>query len=104
MILAPYLLKTDQAREGTKVVIGHTGDDLCPVEALLNYLNLCGGTPGTLFLNQDGTPLSQQGFVIATRQALTATNLPNEDFADHSYRIGAATTAAMVLRILLFKP
>ena len=87
--------KTDQAREGVKVVIGSTGDDLCPVMALLNYLRIRGDAQGALFRSQDGTPLSQQGFVSAIRQALTAANLPAKDFAGHSYRIGAATTAAM---------
>ena len=48
-----------------------------------------------LFLYQDGTPLSQPEFVSATRQVLTAANLPAHDFAGHSYRIGAATTALM---------
>ena len=41
--------KTDQGREGTKVVIGKTGDDLCPVSALLAYLSQRGNNPGPLF-------------------------------------------------------
>jgi len=34
------------------------------------------------------------GFIAATRQALAAANLPAHEFAGHSYRIGATTTAA----------
>ena len=71
----------DQERVGVKAIIGQTGDDLCPVKALLEYLHLRGCAPGALFLWQDGTPLSQPSFVTATRQALTAVNLPVQDFA-----------------------
>ena len=60
--LVVYLLikhsKMDQGREGDKVFIGQTGDDLCPVSALLDYLKLRGGAPGALFRWQDGFPLS----------------------------------------------
>ena len=87
--------KTDQERVGVRVIIGRTGDDLCPISALLDYLRLRGSAPGALFIWQDGTPLTQSSFVTATRQALSAANLPAQDFAGHSYRIGAATTAAM---------
>ena len=32
--------KTDQIRQGVKVVMGKTGDDICPIAALLHYLSL----------------------------------------------------------------
>lgn len=32
--------KTDQFRQGTKIVLGFTGAQLCPVSALLNYLTV----------------------------------------------------------------
>ena len=38
--------KTDQAREGVKVHMGKTGDDICPVKALLDYLRLRGQKEG----------------------------------------------------------
>ena len=87
--------KTDQGRVGVRVMLGRTGDDLCPISALLNYLSRRGNNPGALFQWQDGTPLSKTKFVEATRQALTAAQLPAKDYAGHSFRIGAATTAAM---------
>ena len=86
--------KTDQDREGTRVVIGKTGDDLCPVSALLAYLSQRGNNPGPLFQWQNGTALTKPRFVGEVRSALTAANLPATDFAGHSFRIGAATTAA----------
>ena len=87
--------KTDQGRVGVRVILGRTGDDLCPVLALLNYLSRRGSKPGVLFQCEDGIPLSKTKFVDATRQALTAAQLPAKDYAGHSFRIGAATTAAM---------
>ena len=87
--------KTDQGRVGVRVILGRTGDDLCPVSALLDYLSRRGNKPGALFQWQDGTPLSKTKFVEATRQALTAAQLPAKDYTGHSFRIGAATTAAM---------
>ena len=87
--------KTDQGRVGVRVILGRTGDDLCPVSALLSYLSRRGSKPGALFQWQDGTPLSKTKFVEATRQALTAAQLSAKDYAGHSFRIGAATIAAM---------
>ena len=84
--------KTNQGRVGC---LGRTGDDLCPVSALLEYLMRRGDRPGALFIWQDGTPLSRTQFVEAVRQALSAAHLPAQDYAGHSFRIGAATTAAM---------
>ena len=42
--------KTDQERKGIKIIIGKTDDDLCPVAALLIYLNVKGLRPGPLFV------------------------------------------------------
>ena len=88
--------KTDQGRVGCQVVLGKTQDDLCPVTALLEYLARRGTSPGALFQWQDRTPLSKHRFVEEVRKALTAANLPAMEYAGHSFRIGAATTAAAV--------
>ena len=50
--------------------------------------------PGPLFCRKSGTPLSRSRFVDSVRSALTKANLPADVFAGHSFRIGAATTAA----------
>ena len=60
--------KTDTGRAGYQVVLGGTGDDLCPVTALLTYLARRGDKPGALFQWKDGTPLSKSKFVEAVRQ------------------------------------
>ena len=87
--------KTDQARKGVKIVIGKTGDDLCPVAALLRYLAKRGDRPGPLFMCSNGKPLTKTRFVTEIRSALTKAKLPARDYAGHSFRIGAATTAAV---------
>ena len=51
--------KTDQGRVEVRVILGRTGDDLCPIGALLNYLSRRGSKRGPLFHWQDGTPLSK---------------------------------------------
>ena len=86
--------KTDQARKGMKIVIGRTNDDLCPVAALLTYLKIRGSQPGPLFRWQSGIPLTKNKFVEEVRMVLEAAHLPAKNFAGHSFRIGAATTAA----------
>ena len=42
------------------------------------------------------TPLSNPMFMEAVQQGLSAANLPAQQYTGHSFRIGAATTAAMM--------
>ena len=86
--------KTDQERKGIKIIIGKTGDDLCPISAMLNFLKVRGTHPGPLFCRNSGAPLSKLRFVDCVRSALTKANLPADVFTGHSFRIGAATTDA----------
>ena len=86
--------KTDPFRKGVRITIGRTQDELCPVTALLSYLQKRGMKPGPLFLWSDGRALTRDDFVRAVRGALRKANLPASQFAGHSFRIGVATTAA----------
>ena len=86
--------KTDQFHKGTNVYIGRTGDDLCPVAALMAYLAVRGMKQGPLFQTKDGQPVSREFVVDNVRQALRALGLESTHYAGHSFRIGAATTAA----------
>ena len=86
----------DQAHKGVKIVIGKTGDDLCPVIALLRYLAKRGDCPRPLFMCSNGKPLMKTRFVTEVCSALTKAKLPARDYAGHSFRIGAATIAAVV--------
>ena len=61
--------------------------------SLVNYLHLCGPGPGPLFLYQDGTPLSRSKLSAFLKSTLQSAGVPG-NFTGHSFRIGAATTAA----------
>ena len=86
--------KTDPFRQGVSITLGVTQDSLCPVAAMLAYLEFRGAQQGPLFIWPDGTPLTRSRFVDEVRGALTKAKLPAKDFAGHSFRIGAASTAA----------
>ena len=74
--------------------IGHTEDDLCPVVAVLNYIAQRGDQPGPFFRFSDHTPLTKARFVTKVREALTLAGVDCSGYSGHSFRIGAATTAA----------
>ena len=86
--------KTDQYRQGTTVVLGSTDSDLCPVAALLDYLNHRAGDPGPLFRLANGQPLHRRPFVRDIQAIITRAGIPGSLFNGHSFRIGAATSAS----------
>ena len=86
--------KTDPFREGAMINLPRTEDDLCPVAALLSWLVYRGGSPGPLFLFQSGASLTRARLVTELRKVLSDVGLEAENFSGHSFRKGAATTAA----------
>ncbi len=86
--------KTDPFRQGTTIFMGKTDTALCPVAAMLAYMALRGPGEGPLFRFQDKQPLTRQRLVAAIRKVLAEAGLQPEQFAGHSFLIGAATTAA----------
>ena len=86
--------KTDPFRQGVCLYLGKTSTDLCPVAALLNYLVVRGSEPGALFHFKDGRLLTRQRFVEAVKAALHCAGVDQSKYNSHSFRIGAATTAA----------
>lgn len=88
--------KTDPFRHGVHIFCGKTDDALCPVSAMMSYLAMRGTSPGFLFQFEDGLPLTRNRLVHNLRQTLTKAGIPTEDhrYSGHSFRIGAATTAA----------
>ena len=83
--------KTDPFRKG---VSGRTGGNLCPVAAILNYMVQRGSTGGPFFTFAEGRALTRARFVTAVRTALTVAGFDCSLYAGHSFRFGAATTAA----------
>ena len=86
--------KTDQFHRGVAVYLGATGNDLCPVAAVLAYVAVRGEDPGPFFRFGDGTPLTKVRFVTGVRDALRRAGISDVRYSGHSFRIGAATTAA----------
>ena len=86
--------KMDPFRKGVTLYIGRVSSNLCPVSAMLAYLVLRGKKAGPLFVFKDGRPLTRQRFVAAVRDALRQAGIAANSYAGHSFRIGAATTAA----------
>ena len=86
--------KTDQARQGCTLVVGSTGDRLCPVAAVLGFMAVVGRRQGPLFQYASGKPLTQAGFVVEVKAALERGGVCSDGFSGHSFRIGAATAAA----------
>ena len=86
--------KTDPFGAGSTLHLGATGDHLCPVVAMLAYLAIRPQSPGPLFLFQDGSTLSRPKLIQSLRGALAAAGIDDSRFSGHSFRIGAATTAA----------
>jgi len=86
--------KTDPFRVGQTIVIGTTGDNLCPVNAMKNYLPKRGLSEGPLFTFASGKPLTKDALTAETRNLLSCLGIKSSDYAGHSFRIGAATAAA----------
>ena len=86
--------KCDPFRRGVDIVLGRTYTDLCPVVAMLHYMAIRGNADGPLFKFQDGCPLTKPKLVSALREALSAAGYDSSQFSGHSFRIGAASTAA----------
>lgn len=86
--------KTDPFGAGVVLFLGATGCELCPVVSMLAFLAIRHPSPGPLFVFQDGSLLSRNRLVAALRQVLSSVGIRVSPFSGHSFRIGAATTAA----------
>ena len=85
--------KTNQFGKGVDIHLARTGDPLCPVSALLDYLSIRGSRDGPLFLTSAGKPLYREVLVEWLRSALSSCSFNPNLYCGHSFRIGAATTA-----------
>ena len=88
--------KTDQLGKGCCIIIPEmAGSPVCPVEAAVGYLAVRSRAGESFFREFDGRQLTRHVFTVVLRKCLTFLNLPAARFASHSFRIGAATSAAM---------
>ena len=86
--------KTNPFRRGICLFVGRTDSELCPVAAIISFLLCRGSAPGPLFRFASGEYLTRKRFVELVRAALTRASIDQSKYCGHSFRIGAATTAA----------
>ena len=86
--------KTDPFWKGVFIFLGKTSSVVRPVTASLHFLSIRQACNETLFVWRDGSPLSHHRFVQEFRVILQAAGLDQSRYAGHSFRIGAATSAA----------
>lgn len=87
--------KTDPYRKGFTLRLCATGGEICPVQAVTQYLHMRGGQPGSLFRDVNGKPLTRASYSKLLQAVTTRAGVVG-NYSSHSLRIGAATTAAQV--------
>ena len=75
------------------MLVGKTGSHVCPVSAILEYIELRGSQAG-LGLIEEASP--EPWFVAQLCEVFCRIGFPPMDCAGQSFRIGAATTASLV--------
>ena len=85
--------KTDVYRQGHTLVIACAPSPVCAVTAMRNYF-LAARPCGPLFSFQSGRLLTRSAVVHLLRDAARHAGLPYKSLKGHSFRIGAASTAA----------
>ena len=87
--------KTDPFRQTCTITIGATYTSTCPVAALQKYITLTKHSSSLpLFIFEDNTFLTRQRLTSHLRTLLQLAGFDPDAYASHSFRIGAATTAA----------
>ena len=92
--------KTDPFRQGVTVHLCTTGHEICPVSALIYYLNAIPQTNRfsnqPLFIDNNYRPLSRYMFTSFLRMVLQRLGLDSSCYLPHSFRAGASTTCSEV--------
>ena len=83
--------KTDPFRQGCTIKLAITGNNICPVTALKQFIPLHPTKHGPLFTYIDGSYLTRHRINTILKVAIPSSAQPT---SSHSFRIGAATTAA----------
>ena len=87
--------KNNQAGPPQVVRLVRSADEnICPVRALYEFAQLRPQLPGNFFCHFGGTPLTQYQFNATLRKVLSFLGLGDFPYRAHSFRIGAASTAA----------
>ena len=87
--------KTDQQGYGHIIVVPSSNKDICPVRALKQYNCIRPKFQGSFFRHVNGVPVTRYQFTKVLKTALSHCNMAPGRFTSHSFRIGAATSAAL---------
>lgn len=89
--------KTDQRGKTCQLLLKKsTHNGLCPVVSLYAYLNIRPSLGNTqLFVHHGGCSLTRYQFCAVLQKTLKFCGILNHSYKSHSFRIGAATEAAM---------
>lgn len=89
--------KADQTNKGASVclrrVVKHP--DVCPVLAMQSFLQARHDREGLLFQHYNGSPLTRYQFQAVLKKGARVLGWEVNKYTSHSFRIGAATTAAI---------
>ena len=90
--------KTDQLHQGHKIYICRSHEKFCPYSAMQKYIGHFPHSPAVgaqpLFTFRDGSPLTRHSCLKHLRRFLHKAGYLPQDFNTHSFRIGAAMSAA----------
>ncbi|XP_069103001.1 uncharacterized protein [Argopecten irradians] len=92
--------KTDPFRQGITIKLFTTGNSICPYQVCCKYLkHRLESHPAAsepLFISEQGQILTRSLFISKFRHVLECIGINSAMYNGHSFRIGAATTAAQV--------
>jgi hypothetical protein len=87
--------KTDQLGKGVHVHIPPIRGQCCPVRAVQQFVSIRPSCNGPFFCHFSTQPVSRYQFNAVLKKALSALGLKGMSIRSHSFRIGAATEAAL---------
>ena len=87
--------KHSKAERPITIRIPPRTDSICPVAAMRSYITTRGSESGPLFAFRDQSPVSRTFFTTNLNHSLRWAGLDPEKYKGHSFRIGAATSAAL---------
>lgn len=79
---------------GQTLYLGRTSSEICPVSARMEYMAICPQTDGPLFITKQPRSINQSLLCQQSKGDLVKAGIDATHYKGHSFRIGAATTAA----------
>ena len=87
--------KTDLFRKAVTLTTSKTGSFVCPVHAMKKYLPAHPSKTGPLFQTLSRGYLTRSTICKLLKETLKSSGIDTTRYSSHSFRIGAATTAAV---------